>query len=168
MNEVDTGFVQVIEIINQAHENAFQKVNEELILMYQAVGKFLSERAKEAVYGDGYMDLLSKCIQEHFPGIKGFNRRGLYRMKQFYELYEGNEKVSPLVTQLIWTRTLIMALFKMFNHIGYGEHAGSGVPDIFQAWRDAGLDTLSAANQLFNDYYKSKESVPVFTYQDSL
>ena len=31
-------------------------------------------------------------------------------------------------------------LFKMFNLIGYGEHAGSGVPDIFQAWRDAGLN----------------------------
>ena len=31
-------------------------------------------------------------------------------------------------------------LFKMFNLIGYGEHARSGVPDIFQAWRDAGLD----------------------------
>ena len=31
-------------------------------------------------------------------------------------------------------------LFKMFNLIGYGEHAGSGVPDIFKAWHDAGLD----------------------------
>ena len=31
-------------------------------------------------------------------------------------------------------------LFKMFNLLGYGEHAGSGVPDIFQAWKDAGLD----------------------------
>ena len=31
-------------------------------------------------------------------------------------------------------------LFKMFNLIGYGEHAGSGVPDIFQAWKDAGMD----------------------------
>jgi len=30
-------------------------------------------------------------------------------------------------------------LFKMFNLLGYGEHAGSGVPDIFQAWKDAGL-----------------------------
>ena len=30
-------------------------------------------------------------------------------------------------------------LFKMFNLIGYGEHAGSGVPDIFKAWKDAGL-----------------------------
>ena len=28
----------------------------------------------------------------------------------------------------------------MLNLIGYGEHAGSGVPDIFQAWKDAGLN----------------------------
>ena len=54
MNEMDKGFDQVVNIINQARENAFRKVNEELILMYQAVGKFLSERAKEAAYGDGY------------------------------------------------------------------------------------------------------------------
>jgi len=30
-------------------------------------------------------------------------------------------------------------LFKMFNLIGLGEHAGSGVPDIFKTWRDEGL-----------------------------
>jgi hypothetical protein len=29
---------------------------------------------------------------DQFPGIKGFNRRGLYRMKQFYETYAGNKK----------------------------------------------------------------------------
>ena len=28
----------------------------------------------------------------------------------------------------------------MFNLIGLGEHAGSGVPDIFKAWSDAGLN----------------------------
>ena len=30
-------------------------------------------------------------------------------------------------------------LFKMFNLIGLGEHAGSGVPDVFKAWKDANL-----------------------------
>lgn len=39
----------------------------------------------------------------NYPDLKGFNRRGLYRMKQFYELYKGNEIVSPLVTQLSWS-----------------------------------------------------------------
>ena len=29
---------------------------------------------------------------------------------------------------------------KMFNLIGLGEHAGSGVPDIFSIWNSAGYD----------------------------
>lgn len=36
----------------------------------------------------------------------GFNRRGLYRMKQFYELYKDNEKVSTLLTLLNWSNHL--------------------------------------------------------------
>ena len=46
------------------------------------------------------MDDLADHIQKAFSGIKGFNRRGLYRMKQFYEAYAEFEKVSPLVTQI--------------------------------------------------------------------
>lgn len=103
-----TSFAEVVKIIEDARSNAYRKVNEELILMYQKIGQFLSEKSKEAAYGDGYMDSLSAYIQRQFPGIKGFNRRGLYRMKQFYETYEGNEKVSPLVTQLSWTNHLII------------------------------------------------------------
>ena len=66
--------------------------------MYQKVGKFLSAKSKGANYGDGYIDALATYISMQFPGIKGFNRRGLYRMKQFYETYAGNEKVSALLT----------------------------------------------------------------------
>lgn len=38
--------------------------------------------------------------------MNGFNRRGLYRMKQFYELYNDNEKLSTLFTQLSWSNHL--------------------------------------------------------------
>lgn len=51
---------------------------------------------------------MAEYIHTKYPGIKGFNRRGLYRMKQFYELYAGNEKVSSLVTQLSWTNHLLI------------------------------------------------------------
>ncbi len=37
---------------------------------------------------------------ENYPDLKGFTRRGLYRTKQFYELYMDDEKVSTLLTQL--------------------------------------------------------------------
>ena len=108
MNELDNTFIRIAQIIEEARDNAYRKVNEELILMYWRVGQFLSEKSKEANYGDGYIDSLSEYIKNRFPGIKGFNRRGLYRMKQFYETYADNEKVSPLVTQLSWTNHLLI------------------------------------------------------------
>ncbi|MDD6715003.1 MAG: PDDEXK nuclease domain-containing protein [Firmicutes bacterium] len=108
MNELDSTFTEIGKIIEIARNNAYRKVNEELILMYHKVGKFLSEKSQEAAYGDGYIDSLANYIQNRFPGIKGFNRRGLYRMKQFYELYAGNEKVSALLTQLSWTNHLLI------------------------------------------------------------
>lgn len=42
------------------------------------------------------------------PGVRGFNRRGLYRMKQFYETYKDDEFVTPLVTQISWTNHLLI------------------------------------------------------------
>ena len=108
MDEIDNTFEQIATIIQEAHDNAYRKINEELILMYQRVGKFLSDKSREMSYGDGYIDSLAEYIQRQFPGIKGFNRRGLYRMKQFYEAYSNNEKVSALLTQLSWTNHLLI------------------------------------------------------------
>ncbi|MDO4987609.1 MAG: PDDEXK nuclease domain-containing protein [Synergistes sp.] len=108
MNELDNTFAEIAKIIRKARDNAYRKVNEELILMYQRVGQFLSEQLKEANYGDSYIDSIAEYIQNQFPGIKGFNRRGLYRMKQFYETYAEDEKVSALLTQLSWTNHLLI------------------------------------------------------------
>ena len=108
MNELDNTFSEIAQIIKETRDNAYRKVNEELILMYQKVGKFLSEKSEIATYGESYIDSLSEYIRQLFPGIKGFNRRGLYRMKQFYETYAGNEKVSALLTQLSWTNHLLI------------------------------------------------------------
>jgi hypothetical protein len=77
MNELDNTFAEIAQIIEEARDNAYRKVNEELILMYQRIGQFLSEKSKEANYGDGYIDSFSDYIQRRFPGIKGFNQRGL-------------------------------------------------------------------------------------------
>ena len=41
MNELDNMFAEIAKIIEEARDNAYRKVNEELILMYQRVGQFL-------------------------------------------------------------------------------------------------------------------------------
>ena len=99
---------KLVEIIETSRNNALRKVNEELIRMYWLVGEYLSIESMKATFGDKYIDMISKEIQEMFPGIRGFNRRGLYRMKQFYELYRDNAIVSPLLTQLSWSNHLLI------------------------------------------------------------
>ncbi|MBR1443913.1 MAG: DUF1016 family protein [Firmicutes bacterium] len=108
MKELDDSFSKVIEIIKTAKYNSIQKVNEELIKMYWNIGKYISAELKQADFGTSYIDNMAEKIQSSFPGIKGFNRRGLYRMRQFYEAYNESEFVSPLVTQISWTNHLVI------------------------------------------------------------
>lgn len=74
--------------------------------MYWKIGGYLHNQSSNAEFGDAYVDAISEEIVRNFPGIKGFSRRGLYRMKQFYELYENDEFVSALLTQISWTNHL--------------------------------------------------------------
>lgn len=108
MNLVDSTFTNVIQIIKTSREEALKQVNTQLIIMYMGIGKALADKSKEASYGDDYIKRLSAYIQEQFPGIKGFKWRNLYRMKQFYETYGENKKLSPLVTKINWSNHLII------------------------------------------------------------
>lgn len=106
MNELSKDFINVVNLIQEARENAIRKVNEELILLYWNVGKYISEQLESQKWGSSYVDELATFISENCPEVKGFNRRGLYRMKQFYETYKDKEFVSTLLTQISWSNHL--------------------------------------------------------------
>ena len=99
-------YLEIVDIIKSARERAYSKVNEELVLMYQQIGKYISEKTQNSSYGDSYVQGLADFFEKEYPELKGFTRRGLYRMKQFYELYKDDEKVSTLLTQLSWSNHL--------------------------------------------------------------
>ena len=101
-------FGAVISIIENARGRALKAVNAELINMYWEVGEYLSELCAESSFGDKVIDEVANYIASAVPTIKGFNRRGLYRMKQFYETYKDDEFVTPLVTQISWTNHLLI------------------------------------------------------------
>ena len=101
-------FDKITNIIETARNNALQAVNTELIKMYWNVGEYLYELTSNSAYGDKVIDEIAEYIAQSNPTIKGFNRRGLYRMRQFYEAYKADAIVSPLVTQLSWTNHLII------------------------------------------------------------
>ena len=101
-------FDEIIAIIDNAHRRALKAVNAELIQMYWSVGEYISDLCANAGFGDKVIDEVASYIAQANPGMKGFNRRGLYRMKQFYETYKDDEFVTPLVTQISWTNHLLI------------------------------------------------------------
>lgn len=99
-------FEKIISIIEDARSRAIRAVNAELIRMYWDVGEYLSGLCANAAFGDKVVDEIASYIVNSGIKVKGFNRRGLYRMKQFYETYQGDEFVSALLTQISWTNHL--------------------------------------------------------------
>ena len=101
-------FEEVVTLIQQARQRAFQAVNTELIELYWRVGEYISRKLASAAWGEGVVTELARYIAQRHPDFKGFNHRNLFRMRQFYETYRDNEIVSPLVTQLPWTHNLMI------------------------------------------------------------
>ncbi len=108
MQNTEREFSQVISLIQKAKEKAICSVNAELISLYWNVGEYISKKVGSAEWGEGIVDNLAEYIQKKEPEIKGFNRRGLFRMMQFYSEYKNNRKVSPLLTQLSWSNHLLI------------------------------------------------------------
>ena len=104
----DLDFSSIIDIIQQHRNNAYRKINEELVTMYYEIGEYLSKKVSIGEYGDGVISKIADKIKEIYPTLKGFSKRGLYQMIQFYEIYKGNQKVRPLVAQLSWTNNLLI------------------------------------------------------------
>ena len=74
-------------MIVASREKAIQSVNTALIELYWEVGAMISRKIEAAEWGDGVVDQLAQFIARTEPGLRGFTRRNLFRMRQFYEAY---------------------------------------------------------------------------------
>ena len=101
-------FNEILGLITAAKQRAVQAVNTTLIDLYWQVGEVISRKIAGAEWGDGVVEQLAEHIARSQPGLRGFTRPNLFRMRQFYEAYRGDEKVSALLRQLPWTHNLII------------------------------------------------------------
>ena len=104
----DPAFDEVLSLIEAAKRRAYQAVNTELMSLHWQVGEYISKKIASAEWGDGVVVELARAIARRYPGIRGFTRPNLFRMRQFFEAYRHHEKVSPLVRQLSWSHHLII------------------------------------------------------------
>jgi predicted nuclease of restriction endonuclease-like (RecB) superfamily len=98
--------VEVKERVRSAQYAALKAVNTELVGLYWDIGRMIVERQFVGAHGDSIAEKLALDLQSEFPGIKGFSRRNIFYMREFYLLYRNDERVQPLVAQIGWTHNL--------------------------------------------------------------
>lgn len=101
-------FSEIAQLIASAKQRAMQAVNTTLIELYWQIGQRISHKVAAAEWGDGVVAQLARYLAQSQPGLRGFTRPNLFRMRQFYEAYPDPAIVSALLRQLPWTHHLII------------------------------------------------------------
>jgi predicted nuclease of restriction endonuclease-like (RecB) superfamily len=113
MNKLDNEptentFRELLGHIQQTRQKVFAQANTALMELYWHIGQTISEKVQRAAWGKGVVTELARYIAQHAPDVKGFSDKNLWRMKQFYETYQGDEKLSTLARVLPWTHNTII------------------------------------------------------------
>ncbi len=100
--------VAVKQRIQTAQYEALKAVNKELITLYWDIGRLIISRQEGETWGKSVVEKLAKDLQVEFPGISGFSSRNIWRMREFYLIYQVNKKLPPLVAEIGWTHNLVI------------------------------------------------------------
>ena len=113
--DLERQFTEIHQLIYKAKIVAFKAVNTELINLYWEIGKYISDKLTLQEWGKGIVKNLADYLKRTEPELKGFSSQNLWRMKQFYETYQTDSKLSPLVREISWTNNMIV-LYNMKQH----------------------------------------------------
>jgi predicted nuclease of restriction endonuclease-like (RecB) superfamily len=101
-------FNEIIVLIEDSKQKAFSQVNSTLIELYWNIGQYISKKTIQEKWGKSIVQELAIFIKQKEPMIQGFSDKNLWRMKQFFETYKENTKLSPLVREITWTNNLLI------------------------------------------------------------
>jgi predicted nuclease of restriction endonuclease-like (RecB) superfamily len=100
---LESEYVQFIKELKQQIINsryiAARLVNREQLLLYFQTGKSLSEKITKNQWGAKVVDQIASDLQKDLPGLRGFSRRNLLNMRQFYETYKDISIVQSMTAQ---------------------------------------------------------------------
>lgn len=82
------GFIANLkEKIQSSQFKAALSVNREMIQLYWEVGKDIVDKQEKDGWGSKVIERVAKDLQNEFPGIEGFSRTNIGRMRAFYLAY---------------------------------------------------------------------------------
>jgi predicted nuclease of restriction endonuclease-like (RecB) superfamily len=77
-----------------------------LINLYWPIGENISNKMNSAEWGESVFTELANYIKKIEPNLKAFSVKNIWRMKQFYETYKGDPKLSTLLREISWSHNL--------------------------------------------------------------
>jgi hypothetical protein len=119
-------FAEVVRLIETARQRAFQAVNTELVGLYWQIGEYISGKLSAAEWGESVVDRLAEHLTRTVPGVRGFSAQNLWRMRQFFETYRSDPKLSPLVGVVVLFARIDTATSPVANEINHLREAARG------------------------------------------
>jgi predicted nuclease of restriction endonuclease-like (RecB) superfamily len=103
-------FIQDIkQRIQSAQIKAAVSVNQELLRLYWDLAERIVSKQQESAWGDGFLLQMSRDLQAEFPSIKGFSKRNLELMRQWYRFWSVEPAIAQqLVSQIPWGHNLVI------------------------------------------------------------
>jgi predicted nuclease of restriction endonuclease-like (RecB) superfamily len=105
---LESQFAEVATIVHRGRARAVSALNTVVIETYWKVGEYISRKVSNAEWGEGVVTQLANYLQRMLGDPRGFSDKNLWRMRQFFDLYNSCEKLSPLVRELGWTANMII------------------------------------------------------------
>jgi predicted nuclease of restriction endonuclease-like (RecB) superfamily len=90
---------QLKQKIQTSQIKASIRVNEELLKLYWDMAQMIIAKQKEASWGDGIIEKISRDLKEEFPNIKGFSVTNIKYMRKWY-LFWSDIKSPQVVDEI--------------------------------------------------------------------
>lgn len=84
--------------ILQGQYEAAKDVNRVQLVLYFAIGKYLSQHTRNGVWGEGVLATISEQLRRELPGLRGFSETQMKDMRRFYEAWEMLDVNSAVMT----------------------------------------------------------------------
>lgn len=78
-------------------------ITSQILELYWDIGKDISEKQNNSYWGSKLIEQVAVDLKNEFPDMKGFSRRNLYAMRQWYKFYSVKYPFVPqCVAQIPW------------------------------------------------------------------
>lgn len=103
-------FEIIRDIITQGKQKALISANYYFLEVYWQIGGFISYKLKTGNWGEKIVENLAEWLKNVEPALKGFSRRDLYRMKEFYEIWS-SDSINDLCRKMISSNILTLTQY---------------------------------------------------------